>query len=45
MIDGNIPSKQVKLIEAWAELHKDDIMADWNLAQNGETPFKIEPLK
>ncbi len=45
VIEGNIPQKQVKLIEAWAELHKEDLLADWNLAQNGETPFKIEPLK
>lgn len=45
MIDGNIPRKQIKLIEAWAELHKEDLLANWELAQNGETPFKIEPLK
>lgn len=45
MMDGNIPKKQKKLIEAWAELHKDELIADWNLAINGELPFKIEPLK
>ena len=45
MLDGNIPSKQKKLIEAWAELHKEELEADWSLAINGEHPFKIEPLK
>jgi hypothetical protein len=45
MIEGNIPGKQKKLIEAWAELHKEELIADWNLAINGENPFKIEPLK
>ncbi|MDQ1339626.1 MAG: hypothetical protein QG567_779 [Campylobacterota bacterium] len=43
--DGKLPNKQKKLVEAWAELHKDELMADWNLAQNGELPFSIEPLK
>ncbi len=44
-IDGNIPKKQVKLIEAWAELHKDELLADWELAQSGEKPYNIDPLK
>ncbi len=45
LTDGNIPRRQVKLIEAWAELHKEELMANWELAQNGEVPFKIDPLK
>lgn len=45
IIEGNIPSNKKKLIEAWIEIHKDDLMADWELAINGEQPFKIEPLK
>ena len=45
IMQGNIPSKQSKLIVAWAELHKDELLADWNLAINGENPFNIEPLK
>ena len=45
IIDGNLPSKQAKLVLAWAELHKDELAADWVLASKGELPFKIEPLK
>ena len=45
MEEGDLPGKQVKLILAWAELHKDELLADWELAQNGETPFKIDPLR
>lgn len=44
-IEGSLSRKHIKLVEAWAELHKDELIADWELAQNGETPFKIEPLK
>lgn len=45
IIEGNLSSKQNKLVIAWAELHKDDLLANWDLAQNGEIPFKIDPLK
>ena len=45
MIEGNIPSKQIKLIIAWAELHKDELLADWELANNGERPYSIDPLR
>lgn len=43
--EGVLPTKQRKLALAWAELHKDELMADWQLAQNGELPFKIKPLE
>jgi len=45
IVDGNLPSKQSKLVLAWTEIHKEDLIADWQLASNGEIPFKIDPLK
>jgi hypothetical protein len=35
----------MKLVQAWIEIHKDELMADWELACKGETIFKIDPLK
>ena len=29
----------------WIEIHRDELLADWQLAVNGEEVFKIEPLK
>jgi len=26
------------------ELHRDELMADWELAVSGESPYKIDPL-
>jgi hypothetical protein len=43
--EGKLPSKQIKLVLAWAEIHKEDLLADWELASKGELPFKIDPLK
>jgi len=35
----------MKLVQAWIEIHKDELMADWQLAVEGLQPFKIEALK
>jgi len=32
-------------LQAWLEIHREDLMADWKLAVNGMTPFPIEPLR
>ena len=45
VLEGKLPSKQAKLVAAWAELRKEDLLADWQLAAQGELPFKIEPLR
>ncbi|MFP4500669.1 MAG: DUF4160 domain-containing protein [Candidatus Hydrogenedentota bacterium] len=44
MIQGEIPRKQRRLVEAWAELHQDELRANWQLAMSGEPLYKIEPL-
>jgi hypothetical protein len=44
IVEGNFPVKQAKLVVAWAELHKEELVADWNLASSGELPYKINPL-
>ena len=41
---GNLPRKQLRLVQAWIELHRDELMADWELSVNGEEPYKITPL-
>lgn len=45
MIEGNLPSRQRRLVEAWAEIHKDELSADWRLASEGECPQAIDPLR
>lgn len=42
---GSIPAKQVRLVQAWIEIHREDLMANWSLCQNGEEPYPIDPLK
>ena len=45
ILEGVLPVKQLKLVQAWIEIHKEELLADWELCQNGEKPFKIDPLK
>ena len=41
---GDLLRKQLRLVQAWIELHRDELMADWELALSGELPYKIAPL-
>ena len=45
LIGGELRSNKSKLVEAWIEIHKEELMADWELAVNGQEIFKIDPLK
>ena len=45
VLDGEVPNKQRKLVEAWIEIHKEELVANWELAVNGEKIFSIDPLK
>ena len=45
LLEGSLPSAKEKLILAWIELRKEDLMADWQLAVSGQNIFKIDPLK
>lgn len=45
VLAGSFPPKQLKMVQAWIEIHKDELLADWELAVSGEQPFPIEPLR
>ena len=45
LIEGELKSNKLKLVQAWIEIHKEELMADWELAVNGQEVFKIDPLK
>jgi hypothetical protein len=44
MIAGSLPRRQRRLVEAWAELHAQELMRDWLKLQSGELPDPIRPL-
>ncbi|MEQ8905179.1 DUF4160 domain-containing protein [Ekhidna sp.] len=44
VVEGKVPTKIVKKVATWLELHKEELLADWELSQKGEELFKIDPL-
>ena len=45
LTDGDMPKAQCKFIAAWAEIHKDELYANWELALNEQPLYKIEPSR
>lgn len=45
IIDGTIPRNKKKLVQAWIEIHKEDLMANWRLAVSGQNPLPVKPLE
>ena len=45
LLAGDFPKDKLKLVAAWIEIHKDELMTDWKLAVEGQQIFKIEALK
>jgi len=45
LLAGDFPKDKMKLVIAWVEIHKEALLADWKLAVEGNTVFKIEALK
>lgn len=45
LLSGEMPQSKQKLIQAWIEIHKEDLLSNWKLAVAGYQPHKIEPLR
>lgn len=45
ILDRTLPPKQLKMVQAWIEIHNDELFADCELAISGEAPYKIAPLQ
>lgn len=45
LLEGRLPRKQTSYVVAWAGIHHDELVADWELAKGEEEVFRIEPLR
>lgn len=41
---GSLPARQLKLVLAWNELHRDELMQNWELARDAKPLNHVEPL-
>ena len=44
-VNGNMPRRALKLVFEWLDLHKEELIENWELSHNDEPLKKIEPLK
>lgn len=44
VIKGSLPSRQLKLVLAWCELHHDELMKNWTAAMEHGEIYRIKPL-
>jgi Domain of unknown function (DUF4160) len=45
ILEGKLPKAKLKLVQAWIEIHQEELMANWELAMNGQKVFKVDPLR
>jgi len=45
LLGGNLPRKERRLVEAWAEMHRGELIENWERLQVGKQPFKIASLR
>ena len=45
VLAGDIPTAKLKLVQAWIEIHREELVANWELAVSGQPPFAIDPLR
>lgn len=45
IIEGALPKKKERLVQAWIGIHEEELSANWKLLSQGEQFFKISPLQ
>jgi hypothetical protein len=45
ILEGSLPSNKLQLVKAWIILHCEELLANWELAVNGQPIFRIDPLR
>lgn len=45
VLERSLPGNKLRLLLAWVEIHRDELMANWELAVCGQQPYKIDPLR
>ncbi len=44
VLRGSLPTRAMALVLEWAQMHRTELMEDWNLCVQNQQPRKISPL-
>ena len=45
LVHGDFPKRGLRLVQEWLALHKNELLEDWELIQDGHPANKIAPLE
>jgi len=45
LVNGKFPKRALQLVQEWRELHKQELLEDWRLAEQRQPLKKITPLE
>ncbi|MDR0842611.1 MAG: DUF4160 domain-containing protein [Acidobacteriota bacterium] len=45
ILEGDFPSNKARMVAVWAEIHQEELVANWQLATQKRNLFRIEPLR
>lgn len=45
VLSGALPVAKTRLVQAWIEIHREDLLSNWELAIQGQSVFPIDPLR
>jgi len=45
LLEGDLPSKKLRMVQTWADIHREELEKNWDILQKGGEFFKIEPLR
>ena len=45
VVEGKFPKRALRHVLDWYELHRDELIENWEICQKGEAPIAIEPLE
>jgi len=45
LLAGDFPPRQLRMIQVRVDLHRDELLANWEIAKEGGEPFRIDPLR
>lgn len=45
VLAGELPPAKLRMLRVWMDIHRDELMADWEVSKAGDEPFRIRPLE
>ena len=45
ILSGDFPPRAQRFVQEWVELHKEELLVNWKLAEQRKPLNKIEPLE